>query len=242
MPSSDNRARRAINPASANFSIVLNAADMAYNAIKSQMLTGRLSPGEAFSERSLATRVGVSRTPLREALFRLERDRLVERNARGIVQVVRLSARDVQDIYACRGELDTLAVRLVVDRAPDEQLAGLRQLAEQGAVAIDEGVVDEVLAANDAFNTALYDAAANPWIVAAIEPLLGQLDRIQHVIAHFGGPKALIEGRLGIVAALEARDATAAENAVRQTIDAELDAVKRHLDAIVTKSAGSKGS
>src|SRR3954471_15544934 len=100
-----------------------SSRSLAYHEMKRRMIRGLVPPGARISERSLSESLGVSRTPLREALLQLQQEGVVERTSSGGWQVPRLGERSVRDIFAVRKQLEVLAARLSVERASDQEVA-----------------------------------------------------------------------------------------------------------------------
>jgi DNA-binding GntR family transcriptional regulator len=106
-------------------------ADQAYEAVREEILRGRLRPGAALSRRRLAEELGMSILPVAEALRRLEDDRLVESRPRAGTRVRVHTAEDVRELYELREALETHSARLFSQRASAAQRHELRRLAEQ---------------------------------------------------------------------------------------------------------------
>lgn len=101
-----------------------------YAAIRRSILDGKLRPGERIVEQQLAERLNVSRTPVREALLKLERENLVARVGRGMA-VRRYSSGEVRDIYNLRAHLESFAARLAAERITDGELAALSRIQDE---------------------------------------------------------------------------------------------------------------
>jgi DNA-binding GntR family transcriptional regulator len=106
-------------------------ADQAYEAVREEILRGRLRPGAALSRRRLAEQMAMSLVPVAEALRRLEDDRLVESRARAGTRVRVHTAEDVRQLYELREALETQSARLFCQRAIAAERHELRRLAEQ---------------------------------------------------------------------------------------------------------------
>lgn len=113
-------------------------ADQAYDALREAIISGDLAPREKITERGLADRLAISPTPVREALRRLEQDRLIERLGPRSVQVTGLDDGTAAEIRLVEGTLRALAARLAATNATDEQLAGIERLLDEGDAALDE--------------------------------------------------------------------------------------------------------
>ena len=105
--------------------------EIAYEVLKQAIISGEIPAGERIVETDYAERLHISRTPLREALRKLERDGLVEYVLRRGVVVRAFSVEDVEEIYTIRNTLETLTLPAIIEKATDEQIADLkRRLAE----------------------------------------------------------------------------------------------------------------
>ncbi|NBT32218.1 MAG: GntR family transcriptional regulator, partial [Rhodobacteraceae bacterium] len=173
-------------------------------------------PGDRLVESDLADRFGVSRTPIREALQRLETQSLLTRDGRSLI-VASLDHTQMSELYVVRGELEGLAARLAARHATPEEIRVLRDMLEQ-----DRKLVGDPAAlsrANKRFHKQIHLASHNRFLVQ-------QLDLVHRSMALLATTSLAAEGRgtgaLGeheaIVAAIEAGDGDAADAALRDHI------------------------
>jgi DNA-binding GntR family transcriptional regulator len=109
------------------------SADYVYRRVRNAILDAELAPGETMSQVALADELGVSRTPLREALRMLQGEGLIEARANRRVRVAPMDADDLEQLYAVRVTLEAQALRLAVPRMTSEHIAGLEgSIAEMG--------------------------------------------------------------------------------------------------------------
>lgn len=106
-------------------------ADQAYEALRSAIISGELASGEKITERGLAERLSVSPTPVREALRRLEQDRLVVRRGPRLVQVADLDGDTAAEVRLAEGALRAVAARLAAANATPQQLAEMERLLDR---------------------------------------------------------------------------------------------------------------
>jgi len=134
-----------MNDASSIFSqsTPISSSDEAYESIRRAILDGTLRPGERIVEQRLAKMLDVSRTPVREALHKLERENLVARSGRGMA-VQTFSPDEVRDIYDLRAHLEGYAARRAAERVEDRELVELRVVQDQLAAAVDGHEPDDV--------------------------------------------------------------------------------------------------
>lgn len=139
----------------------------AYEALRAGIVAGRYAPGEWLREGALAEGLGLSRTPVREALRALAAEGLVELVHNRGARVVRWTAEDVEETYRLRALLEGEAAALAARRATPLQVEALAQAHAAYAQSIGDGrPAVEQAARNDAFHAAVLDAAASPRLVA----------------------------------------------------------------------------
>jgi len=132
--------------------------------LRRAILSGELAAGQRLSEVELAERLGVSRTPVREALRMLEQEALVVASPRRGVEVVRLSAADAADLYELREALDGLAARRLAAGAGAEVIAGLADNLDRTRRALERKDMDAFLELNVAFHEMIASCSGNRWL------------------------------------------------------------------------------
>ncbi|MDO6589038.1 GntR family transcriptional regulator [Loktanella sp. D2R18] len=191
-------------------------------------------PGDRLVESELAERFGVSRTPIREALQRLETQSLLARDGRSLI-VASLDHTQLSELYVVRGELEGLAARLAARHAAPEEIRVLRNMLED-----DKKLVGDPLAlsrANRRFHKQIHLASHNRFLVR-------QLDLVHRSMALLATTSLAAEGRgaetldehAEIVAAIEAGDGDAAYRALRDHIS-EAFVTRLKLDAKAVEAA-----
>lgn len=151
------------------------AGDATYRSLRSLAVSGRFAPGDRLGEVELSEELGVSRTPVREALRRLQSDGLVEPGARGMV-LSALPAAEVQDVYRLRAALEALAAELAAERqaagavAPAE-LSRLRRIAEEMEERTAVGDVEGMTRDNLRLHMAIVQLSANRLLQESLERL-----------------------------------------------------------------------
>jgi DNA-binding GntR family transcriptional regulator len=207
---------------------ILGLADEIAYRLRADILEGRLPLGAPLRHEQLAARFGVSRTPIREALHKLQATGLVELSPnRGAV--VRTPARtELIEVYELRADLEGLACELACGRASDEELdlldgAQARLTAAIGRAPVDEASFDTVVAdANGAFHDAIHRAARNGRLHATIRDLQHFFPRDSVWRAIADDPETLHAMNIGeherIAAALRARRPAQARRAMREHV------------------------
>src|SRR4026209_2281150 len=143
--------------------------DRAYRILRDAIVTGELPAGATIRDVDLAERVGLSRTPVREALTRLADDGLVETKPHSWTRVTPLVVREVRDALVVVRAMHELAVRLAVPLRPERHCALMRSANARVAAALDRGDVQAALEADDALHDVAIDALGNRAIAATIE-------------------------------------------------------------------------
>lgn len=138
-----------------------NAADSVYNTLREAIVDGQLDPGDSLIEWHVARQFGTSRTPVREALLRLEAEGLAFRVPRRGLVVRHISEHEVLEVYAVRLELEALAARGAAQEAQPSDIAHLRWVNQRLADAIDRGDTASVPSLTNEFHQSLASAAHN---------------------------------------------------------------------------------
>jgi DNA-binding GntR family transcriptional regulator len=203
--------------------------DNIYDSIRSEILACRLMPGEEMREQELAQRYAVSRQPVREALLRLERERLVTVNPRQGYQVNPISVADAGDLFRFRMALEPACAAEAVEHAADAVLRDLDRFRvfESGGDFIDY---------NRAFHCALADASGNRRMAATARDLIEQADRLVRIsVAMIKGrdPARLVREHAEIITAVQERDARRAKRLIR----AHIAGAEKRVLAALTRSA-----
>ena len=150
-----------------------------YRELREMIVTGQLSAHERVSESELAQRLAVSRTPVREALQRLEGDGLVQAQGRG-VRIVMLSVAQLEHVYRVRGALEALTAEVAAERQAAGQIAPaelvlLAELAAAADATTRAGDLVGAAAKNRAFHRGIAELAANPVALDALDRLWDQI-------------------------------------------------------------------
>jgi DNA-binding GntR family transcriptional regulator len=188
-------------------------------ALRRAILSGELAPGQKLSVPALAERLGVSRSPVREAVLALTAEGLaVESPRRGAI-VADLDPEAVDAIHEARSPLEAFAARLAAERGPDNLAGQLRTILDQQAVAVTTNDEDEYFRTNAAFHAAIATACGNIEIRRLLRALEGRMAlALRRVAAQRSHRKSALAEHRAIVVAIAARDGDAAETAMRAHI------------------------
>ena len=193
--------------------------DWVYEEIRGAIVDLRLEPGAPLREAAIATQLGVSKTPVREALGRLEQEGLVEATSFKGAVVTDYSERDLEEIYELRELLEGVAVRAAATEADNDTLAALRDVIDRSRGARDEGDLAGLAELLGRFDQIVFEQVANVRIRSLIETLRAHLTRIGKLTEEIPGRvEASVEEHAAIVEAIARGDADAAERALRAHI------------------------
>jgi DNA-binding GntR family transcriptional regulator len=205
------------------------AAELAYGALAGMIEARRLRPEDVLSERRLAATLGLSRTPLREALRRLEGEGMLQRRADGTLCVPRLDVEDMLEVLAVRALLEPEAAAAAAGRIPAELLGHLRRRVAALAEAGDDTGAERA-ALDQALHEAIGEACGNRALAATIRDLRRRTlffatrkvpERLASVCAE----------HMAILAGLSAGDAAATRAAMAGHIEATRAGILRRLGA-----------
>jgi DNA-binding GntR family transcriptional regulator len=195
-------------------------------------VSAALAPGRQLSENELAQLLGVSRTPIREALAMLQQEGFIRVLPRRGIMVVRRSKREIIEMIQAWAALESMAARLITLNASDEEIATLRSLFQ--SFSTDHEVldhVDEYSAANIAFHQALIRLSGSETLATMTSNLTIHLRAIRHrTIFEMNRAQRSFEDHIQIIEALEARDTELAERLARDHTLTLADHVEKHVD------------
>ena len=203
-----------------------------YRRIRDSVLAGSFTPGSRLDEQSLADDLGVSRTPIREAIGKLTKEGLVEHRPYQGNFIRAFSAKQVNDLYEVRATLEALAVRLAVPHLTDAQVEEFRVILDAGQDALDRDDLGGYGAADRRFHGMIAALSGNETLVESLSRLALQ---IQIVRAAANQDPAVVREtahqRAEIVAAFRTRDVAAAERLLTEHIDGVRRAVVAQIEA-----------
>jgi len=181
--------------------------DSVFEKLRSEILHGKLKPGELLRQEEITERFGVSRTPVREAIQRLQMEGLVTLYPRRKAVVSTVPVRKISEIYDIRARLEAFAAELAVGRLTDKQLHRLADLIREMEALDPKSELEKILDKNREFHYIIYSAAENETLVAMINQLWRDILRLrsQYLLTPHGHIDSTREHRM-ILDALLARD------------------------------------
>ncbi len=201
--------------------------ELIYEALRRSILHGEMPSGVRLVEERLARSVGSSRTPVREALKRLEQENLIQRMNSGGYEVRRMDLQEVEELLEIRGVLEGYAAYRATLRIGEGELRDLDEILHRSENALDRGDVEEVIRLNTQFHDSLYRASQSPRLYQIIQGLWDSFYRYRCVILNVEGmARRSLEDHRRMIAAMRDGDALKVEGLVREHIQRGLSVVR----------------
>ncbi len=220
-----------------NFNVTMNEylplRDVVFNTLRQAILRGELKPGERLMEIQLANKLGVSRTPIREAIRKLELEGLVLMIPRKGAEVADITEKSLKDVLEVRRALEELSVKLTCDRITKEEIKELEQAAENFRKTMKNKDITEIAEADVRFHDVIYTATKNQKLIQLLNNLHEQMYRyrIEYLKDEEVYPKLLKEHK-EIIERINRGEKEEAARIVCEHIDNQVNAV---MDVIRTK-------
>lgn len=164
-----------------NLTLQMNAylplRDVVFQTLREAILKGDLKPGERLMEIQLSNRLGVSRTPIREAIRMLEQEGLAVTIPRKGAQVAKMTEKDMEDVLQIREVLDELAASIACEQITEDELAKLRETMQEFEESTTTADVSRIAAADVRFHDIIYRATGNPRLENILNNLREQMYR-----------------------------------------------------------------
>src|SRR4030042_407041 len=202
-----------------------------YELLKKSILRGKLIPGQHLIEEQLAKRVGISRTPLREAFHKLERDELVIRLPKGGYAVRKFTIEDVEEIFGIRSALESYAAYLATLHMTPEQISFLENKLKESEDALEKGDDDKVVQLNTEFHDLLYKSSKSKKLVEMINTFRDYFFRYRSALLHIqDGMSQSNKDHRQMLEAMKKKDPGLAERLVRKHLERGKDLVLREIE------------
>lgn len=193
--------------------------DVVFMTLRQAILKGDMEPGERLMEITLANKLGVSRTPIREAIRKLELEGLVNMVPRKGAVVASISEKDMRDVLEVRITLEELAVKLAIQNMEEADIDQLKKAAKNFENAVISRDIVDIVEADVVFHDVIYNRTNNNRLIQIINNLREQMYRYRlEYIKDARTHSILISEHQDIIAALEKKNVEEAKTAVRQHI------------------------
>lgn len=151
--------------------------DVVFNTLRQAILRGELKPGERLMEIQLANKLGVSRTPIREAIRKLELEGLVLMIPRKGAEVAEITEKNMLDVLEVRRALEELAVKLACERITEEEIQELKDAADAFQKILSEKDITKIAEADEAFHDVIFKSTGNDRLIQLLNSLREQMYR-----------------------------------------------------------------
>ena len=208
----------------------VSLADQVFERLEAEILSGKYQRGEVVTELQLCAELGVSRTPVREALRRLSQEHLIEESSRGTV-VLGVVRKDFEDMCAIRLRIEGLAVRGFIDNLTEDSLRQLREAVEFQEFYLNKSDPDHIKAMDSRFHELIYQNCGSAILCDTLSPLHKKVQKFRRLsIEQSGRAETSVKEHRAIYEAIAAKDADLAErlmnehvgNAMQTIIEKEL--------------------
>ncbi|MCX5824877.1 MAG: GntR family transcriptional regulator [Deltaproteobacteria bacterium] len=224
-----------MNPSSKSKKHGISAREKTYDYLKANILSGHFIPGERLAEEHLAEELGVSRTPVREALHKLEQEGLIEPlESRGF-RVPQDSPEEIEDLFDIRTVLEGYTLKIICERITDEQIAMLEGLIEKADDALRRKRIDEVFQWNTRFHDTLHSLVADK---RRFHSLIVNMRKYvlryrKDTLQYLGAAKRASDGHRQILLALKLKEPELCERVMRVHIrQSKEDALQTNREAM----------
>ena len=202
-----------------------------YDSLKKSILHGKLKAGQRLIEETLAHQIGISRTPVREAFHKLERDDLVTRLPKGGFAVREFTKEDVEEIFGIRSALESYAAYLATFHIPPDRISILEKKIEESERALENGDDEKVVQLHTEFHDLLYKSCKSKKLTDMINNFRDYFYRYRPALLHTkDGFTYSLEGHRQMLEAMRNKNARLVERLVRKHLERGKEIVIREID------------
>lgn len=213
-----------------NFNVTMNEylplRDVVFNTLRQAILRGELKPGERLMEIQLANKLGVSRTPIREAIRKLELEGLVLMIPRKGAEVADITEKSLRDVLEVRKVLEELSVQLACEKMTEDEIAELKVAAEEFKKALKSTDVTDIAEADVHFHDIIYTASGNQKLIQLLNNLREQMYRyrVEYLKEEAAYPKLIAEHE-ALIQCIKDREKEEAMKIMCRHIDNQVETV-----------------
>ena len=200
-------------------------ADQVFEKLENDIIHGVYPKGELLTELKLVEQLGVSRTPIREALRRLEQEHLVEDTARGIM-VLGIVKKDFEDMCAIRLRIEGLAVQGFIDNMTEESLRSLREAVELQKACLDKSDADRIKSLDTRFHEIIYQNCGSTILADTLSQLHKKVQKFRRISIEQGSRAEIsVKEHWDIYNAITARNGELAEKLMNEHVGNALQVI-----------------
>jgi DNA-binding GntR family transcriptional regulator len=190
-----------------------------FERLKESIISGELAPGSRIIESRLANTLGISRTPIREAIHKLDRAGFLRRLSQGGFTVVSLTRDDVEEAFGIRSILESYAARLAAIKHNEKDLKPLEDKLKEYEACLNKGEIDALHKINTEFHDMLYALSRSPKLIKMIGDLKDQIYRFRKILlSEAGMARVSDKDHRKMLKAIKSRDPDRVEGLVKEHI------------------------
>jgi DNA-binding GntR family transcriptional regulator len=218
--------------------------EQVHKRLKESILNGVLPPNKRLIEEKIAAEMETSRTPVREAMQKLEKEGLIHKLPRGGYAISIITMEDIEEVFGIRSILEGYAAYLATVRAKEDDISALEEIVKKEEECLKEKGTDQLIALNTEFHEHLYKAARSAKLYAIINDLRDYIYRFRIIIFRYSDMAEIsIKDHKDMIALMKAKRATQVERLVRKHIIRGKNLIKKKLKRDSTvNGTGQKGS
>jgi len=216
--------------------------EQVYRKLKESILNVMLEPNQRLIEEKLAAEMGTSRTPVREAIQKLEKEGLIHKLPKGGFAVNVIADEEIEEVFGVRSVLEGYAAYLATMRATDEDLSAMESIVKRQEICLENGETDEVVRLNTDFHDMIYACAKSKKLLAIISDLRDFIFRYRLLILRYEGMVSIsIQDHKDMIALMKAKNARRVEKLVRKHIIRGMGLIKKKMRQEARRKRRSKG-
>lgn len=205
----------------------ISLADQVFDHIEADILSGKYSRGEIITESKLSAELGVSRTPIREALRRLSQEHLIEESGKGSV-VIGISEKDLDDIFLIRKKIECMAAELAAIHHTEEQLEELKETLELQEFYVSKRDAEHIKHLDNKFHKMLYKLTGSTVFYDTLVPLHKKIQKYRKAsVQQSSRADASIKEHRKIYEAIASRDSAAASKYALEHVENAYNHIKK---------------
>ena len=197
----------------------ISLADQVFDHLENDILSGKYQRGEILTESKLSAELGVSRTPIREALRRLEQEHIIEESGKGSV-VIGINEKDLEDIFMIRKSLECQVAALAAKNRTEEQLKQLREALEFQEFYLNKKDPDQIKLMDSRFHETLYKLSGSTAFYDTLVPLHKKIQKYRRAsVTNSSRAEASVAEHRKIYEAIEAKNTALAAKYASEHVD-----------------------
>lgn len=201
-----------------------------YDSLKKSILHGKVKAGQRLIEEQLANQIGISRTPVREAFHKLERDDLVTRLPKGGFAVRQFTKEDVEEIFGIRSALESYAAYLATLHITPDKVSALERKVEESENALKKNDDEKIIQLHTEFHDLLYKSCKSKKLIEMINNYRDYFYRYRSALLHApNGFKTSIADHRQMLEAMKRKNPRVVERLVRSHLDRGMEIVLKEI-------------